>query len=157
MLLCGFLEVDAYFHRTCSSESMQFPQPSPFISLPHFLIPCLFLTNPISSFFLPAHFPHSLLGRLCTSLGSYYLQQAEFSSVIFNSFIYFLPISCDQAITHAETHSFTLHHFSLSSSCIFNSSLSVLTYIICIIYHSSPLLGLCVTYWPFHSCVCGVV
>lgn len=39
MLHCNILEVEAYSHRTCTSETMQSLQPSPFISHPPSLAP----------------------------------------------------------------------------------------------------------------------
>lgn len=74
-------------------------------------LPWLFLMNPISSFFVPAPFTLSPLThrvffwRLQIIWHSYYLQQS--SSFIFNSFIYFLPISWDRTINQAQTHSST--------------------------------------------------
>lgn len=132
VLHCNILKVDAYFHRTCTSGTVQSSQPSTFIAHPSSLASdCSLLTlYLLSPFQPPRHY-----------LFFYYLHLIP-SSTSYQSLV----------IRPSLTNTNTLYHSPLSYCFNF----SILTFL-AIIYHDSPLLGLFLAYWPFYSCVCCCV
>lgn len=107
MLLCNILKVEAYFHHMCTSETVPYPRPLPFISHTLSLSPAtvffFFLTQPVFSA-PPPLYSFYLTWSLCITS---YSPQRDISSFIFNSIIHFRPISYSQT---GSLHSHTVHH-----------------------------------------------